>query len=735
MLLKECNKIIANRYILTFLLFLCLCNAFLLFNQVRSDNENFAPQKYKQVYQQIEEKTPNEALDTISTEYNRLQGYEYLYLGEVDENIFSSLGLKTETLLADYQQSTYYGDYSALSDDLALYRAIKEELLFLTDYDLYLENIDIKATQMTQTNLFAEQNTFSYLNIKKTPTDFSKLKSLPLTVSSSLGIRTATNFPATDVIAVLIALTIIMLLVSREKEQSILILMHTTPNGRVKLGLVKLSACLFFSSMAITVLYSINLVIAGYLYGLGDLSRYIQSVASMNGSCLKITVSTYLILFYFSKLLAIGVVTTILFIISVLAKSTAQCFGLTAAVACLFFVFFHFLPTDAYISIFKYVNPIAYFQTFDLYAIYQNRNIFGHPISALLVFFVTSAALFVLISIVSIYLYGNMNIVQASNKNTLTFRLLRCNHTNLFVYECYKTLISSKIILVLIGFIVIRITCYKPLTIYQTPDEIYYNQYIASIIGKFTEDKETYIIHEQQRFNDLQNEFITSLQETNGNQLLLILKYQELLAPKNAVDKLAEHTSYLKQKPNSQYLDDRGFIILTGGDQSNLTPLYLALIMTAFIIACMSEMFGIEYRTQMNNLIQATVFGRKRYLYYKLIIAFMLVIVLYIATYVPYFYQIISAYGSAGINAPAYSMEHLPNTSMSIRYYLILKNLIRFIGYTCQVILIYIFSKKIHNNVIVIVVSCFILILPLILMLFGVEGSQYILLNPIIADF
>lgn len=735
MLLKECNKIVANHYVLMFLLFLCFCNAFLLFNHIRFGSDNFAPQEYKQVYQQIEEKTPNEALETILTKYNRLQGYEYLYLGEVDENIFSSLGLEAENVLTDYQQSEYYDDYFALSDDLALYGTIKEELMLLTDYDSYLENIDIKAAQMTQTNLFAEQGTFSYLNIRKTPTDFSQLKNLPLTVSPSLGIKTATDFPATDAIAVLIVLTIIMLLVSREKEQNILILMHTTPNGRVKFGLVKLSTCVLFGCVAIIMLYSTNLTIAGYFYGLGDLSRYIQSVAPMNGSNLKITVSTYLILFYLSKLLAIGVVTAILFIISVLAKSTAQCFGLIAMVTGLFFALFHFLPTDAYVSIFKYVNPIAYFQTYDLYAIYQNRNIFGHPISALLVFLATSAMLFVFIAVFSIYLYGKMNIVRASNGNTHTFQLFRLNHTNLFAHECYKILISSKILLVLVGFVVIRIAFFKPLTVYMTPDEVYYNQYLSGVVGKFTEDKETYIIGEQQYFNYLQNEYITSLQKADGNQLLLILKYQELLAPKAAVDRLANHTSYLKQKSNSEYLDDRGFVILTGGDQSNLTPIYLALIMTAFIIAFMNEMFGIEYRTQMNNLIQATVFGRKRYLYYKLIIALMLIIVLYIVTYMPYFYQIISAYGSAGIDAPAYSMEHLPNTSMSIKNYLLVKSLIRFIGYICQVLLIYILSKKFHNNVIVVVLSCFILILPLLLMLFDIEGSQYILFNPFIVDF
>lgn len=84
------------------------------------------------------------------------------------------------------------------------------------------------------------------------------------------------------------------------------------------------------------------------------------------------------------------------------------------------------------------------------------------------------------------------------------------------------------------------------------------------------------------------------------------MKYQDLLAPKNAVDQLAEHASYLKDKHNSEFIDDRGLKKLTGGDQGNQAPIYLALIVTAFIIICMSEMFGVEYRSQMNNLIETS---------------------------------------------------------------------------------------------------------------------------------
>ena len=173
---------------------------------------------------------------------------------------------------------------------------------------------------------------------------------------------------------------------------------------------------------------------------------------------------------------------------------------------------------------------------------------------------------------------------------------------------------------------------------------------------------------------------------------------------------------------------------LTGGDQGNQAPIYLALIVTAFVIICMSEIFGVEYRSQMNNLIE-TSYGKRKHILSKLIIALILVICVYLAVYLPYYNQIFDAYSSNGLNAPAYSMEHLSNYSISVKNYFLMKNIVRVFGFIIQVITIYFLSRKIRNNVTVIVLSCFIFIVPLLLMLLGIDGSRFMLLNPIIADF
>ncbi len=137
----------------------------------------------------------------------------------------------------------------------------------------YLTGIDEAAARMQQSSLFGEPDSFSYRNIRKTPSDFAHLKGIELNLSPSKGIELATDFPVTDGIAACILLLTILTLVMREKEQNQLLLYHTTFHGRGRLGLAKLCACFTIGIAAAVLLYVCNLLICGGIYGLGDLSR------------------------------------------------------------------------------------------------------------------------------------------------------------------------------------------------------------------------------------------------------------------------------------------------------------------------------------------------------------------------------------------------------------------------------------------------------------------------------
>ncbi|WP_278339622.1 hypothetical protein, partial [Ruminococcus bicirculans (ex Wegman et al. 2014)] len=89
----------------------------------------------------------------------------------------------------------------------------------------------------------ADPDSFSYKNIAQTPADFAYLKGSKLTAAPSKGISMATGFLATDLIAMLMIMTVVMTIVTREKELDQITLARTTFKGRMPLGIAKLFTC------------------------------------------------------------------------------------------------------------------------------------------------------------------------------------------------------------------------------------------------------------------------------------------------------------------------------------------------------------------------------------------------------------------------------------------------------------------------------------------------------------
>src|SRR5690606_15683360 len=126
--------------------------------------------------------------------------------------------------------------------------------------------------------------TFAYRNIQQTPDDFAHLKGNELQFDVSKGVTMATQFMATDVIAVLMIFVVIVLLITREKEQRCLGLIKTTYKGRGPLVASKLLAVVIACVLIVIALYTVNFTLAGYTYGFGDVGRWIQSVDGYIGS-------------------------------------------------------------------------------------------------------------------------------------------------------------------------------------------------------------------------------------------------------------------------------------------------------------------------------------------------------------------------------------------------------------------------------------------------------------------
>ncbi len=693
---NELRKLLCTRSVLLSIIGLLVANVILLCLQIGQDA--MPAEDYKAIYAHLQGKSTEQAQAEVSQQYEKLREQWKLTEG-------------------------------ASWDEMELYALILDEITAMTSYDNYLTGIDEAAAQMQQSSLFGDPESFSYRNIQKTPSDFAHLKGIELTISPSKGIELATDFPVTDGIAACMLLLTVLTLVIREKEQNQLLLYHTAFHGRGRLGLAKLCTCFIIGVTAAVLLYGCNLLICGSAYGLGDLGRYIQSVHAMNGSCFRLTVGAYFFLFLLAKAAAYCLLAAVMYLVAVLAKSAPQCFGILTIVGGISAALWMLIPAESPVCLFKYINLPAFLDTQGLFGVYQNRNLFGFPVGQMTVFAVSVSLLLLGLSLLSVRLFARMPVIRNQTKRW-QLRLPKGTHLRLFSHECHKVFIGGKVLWIIAAVMLLRTVTYAPLKVSYTPDEIYYRQYMTELAGEYTAEKEAWLMAEKAELDAAEAEYLAALQTAGENTLLVVTKYQSILAPKAALEETVRHAEYLKSINNGEFFYDRGYRMLTVGAE-NKTHILLAMLMTTLTLCCVSGIFTREYRTQMDMLLRSSYKGQKPVLICKLCIAFLIVLMLYLAVYAPYFAQVLSAYGTKGIHAPAASMEHLQGWNCSVGGYLILLSFKRFVGSLLQAVLLWMLSHKLRSASTLLAAASILFLLPLLLAWLGVPGMQHLLLNPL----
>ena len=715
---------------------LTVLNGVLLWVNDNQKSDFYTAAQYKAVYADLKGMTADEAYEKLSEKVAKLRLFEDMSFGmDITEQLKEYQNIDVEQLMQEYKSKSYLQYTNNEFAEQELTNDILKEVEACAKYDEYLQNIDDTAKKMTSISLFAEPDTFSYKNIAKTPSDFAHLKGSKLTPAPSKGIQQATGFLATDLIGLLMIMTVVVTIVTREKELDQILLSRTTFKGRTHLGIAKLFTCFAAALIAEIMLYAVNFTVSYFHYGFGDLSRQLQSVYDFNGSNLKITVLEYIGLFLLAKLAVYCVIAGLIYLVTVISDTAVKVYGILGVMLAAEAVLYYTIQSASYLSPVKYINIIAYANTKELFAEYLNLNMFGEPINYKLVFAISVAVLLTVFSILSVIIYGKQRVIKSRTKRISLEKLniFKGRNTSLFLQECYKIFIGGKALFILIAFAVFTYVSYDPMSeSFANADEVYYKQYMLRWEGELTDKKISEIKAESKKFGKAQNDMQEELANTEGDGLFIMMKYQDILAPQMTFEQVKEHAKYLSHTENGEFVYDSGYQLLTGGESAGNKDKTLAITAMAMLICSLTYVYSIEYQTGASVLLNTSKRGRYDIFLYKFGIGAIIVTAVFLLTYAPYFYNVLSAYGTRGINAPAYSMEHLKQFDMSIKGYLIIISASRFIALLNAMLIIYFLSKKLKSLVATLLASTAVLVLPLLLSLLGIEVFDWVLLDPII---
>ena len=715
---------------------LTVLNGVLLWVNDDQKSEFYTAFQYKAAYADLEGLDAGEAYKVVSEKAVKLRMFEDISFGiDITEELKNHPNIDAEQLMQEYKSKEYLQYTNNEFAEKNLTNDILKEIEVCAKYDEYLQSIDDTAKKMTGISLFAEPDTFSYKNIVKTPDDFSHLKGSKLMPAQSKGIQQATGFLVTDLIGLLMIMTVVVTIVTREKELNQILLSRTTFKGRTNLGVAKLFICFTAALISELMLYTVNFLVAYFRYGFGDLSRQIQSVYDFNGSNLKITVLQFIGLFLLAKLIVYCVIAGLIYFLTVIFDTAVKVYGLLGIVLAVEAVFYYTIESASYLSPIKYINIISYAKTKELFAEYLNLNLFGVPINYKLVFKISLAVLLTAFSVLSVIIYSKKLVIKNRTKgiSLKKFSIFKGRNTSLFLQECYKIFICGKAMFILIAFALFTYISYMPMNeSFANTDEVYYKQYMLHWEGELTNKKKAEIKSESRKIKQAQSNMQKELADNEGEGVYIIMKYQDILASQAAFDQVKKHAVYLSHTENGQFIYDSGYQLLTGGESAGNKDKILAITAMAMLICCLTYIYSVEYQTGASVLLNTSKRGRYDVFLYKLGIGSIIVTAVFLLTYAPYFYNVLSTYGTRGINAPAYSMEHLKQFDMSIKWYLIIISASRFIALINAMLIIFFLSKKLKSLVATLLVSTVVLVLPLLLSLLGIEFFEWVLLDPII---
>ncbi len=712
---NEFIKIFTKKTILIIFLGFAILNAGIVINNIyqKSDLITYTPQAYKAIYNDMSGLSNQEASDYVNKLVETIQ-----FDPTLGESIINGKLKYTDNVISEG----------------SLYREVFDNIDSCINYDKYLKNIDDTAQTTSTMSIFSKPNSFSYKNIQKTPADFAKLKGTQLEFGPSKGIVNATDFLATDVIAVVLILIVIMSLLTREKELSQLSLSKTTYKGRIRLNVAKLGivflSCIFIEA----ILYGGNLVISYIGYGFGDLSRPIQSVAGFISCNMTISVMQYFILFLLSKLFIYFVIASLMYMVAVICKNAVQVYITLGAVFGISAVLFYTIAPTSWLSLLKYLNLVSFLNVSKMFQSYLNLNFFGSPVNYVQTFIIFCIGMLAIFIYLAIVIFSEQK-EAGTSKFSINFSFIKTyKNTSVFLHECYKILISGKVLFIIIAFGLLILYTYKPVTeTFISYDDVYYKVNMKQLEGPVTQDKLDFIKQEDARYQKIHDEINKVMADADNQQskMMVIQRYQEQLQPESAFNKVKQHSQYI-QKNNSDFVYDSGYKLLTGDYSARNQDSKLALIAVAMCICCLVGVYSVEYQNRASILLRCSKNGRGKTFASKLIISSVIVLTIFCVTYIPYFYNVLSAYGTSSLSSPACSLENLSRIphSISILQYLIIISIIRFIGLILSMLVIFIFSVKLKSYLASMLSSTGVLILPLVFSLLGIKMFNYCLISP-----
>lgn len=669
----ELRKVWHSRFFLVALAALLGANLFLLWVGTKPASSAFTPAAYHALCADIKGMDMPQMGEFL---------HESLRRAEAMSRIESVLrteawngGRQDEYMRAQYAQefSEFYEEYAAggylrygdtLPREYTFLKTIVYEYDEAAGYDAFLDSIAQKAQQLSSISIFANSaDGYDLANIEATARAFEGMRGILIQYYPQRGLVTALDFALTDVVAVFAMLLLATVLVRFERDTGLLALIRSARAGRCKTALAKLAALALSLAPVLVLLYGVNLIYCHACYGLGPLSRSVQSVPALMRTTLSLSVGQYIGLFLLTKWAAALAAGAWVMLAMLAAKRL-----FTGALAAGGFLALNLLvrslvPATSRWNVLKYANLVSLLRTNEFLGRYHNLYWFGRPLALAVVTAVTAVvcctafcALFCLV-----FTRGRL---QAAQKLALRapapLRRFWARHaragTTPFGTELFKLFCVGGAALILCLFGAYQVYDAVQTESYIDADEIYYRYYMQNMQGPLRAETLGWLKSESEKFQPLVQlqSALAAGSISQAEYSALMMGYDSLQREMGTYQRVLAEAQRAAQLTRCQLVYGTGWLRLF--DTADARDAADALAAALLCCVCFAGLFAMEKQTGMARVVCAAPLGRSYTVKCKLRAAALACGVLAALGVLPRFWVALRDYGLACPFAPLYSL-------------------------------------------------------------------------------
>ncbi len=756
----ECKKLLGVRYLWIFLFALLMINSAAAWYYAACTYTASEPTDLIASFFEEYESSPEE----IDAHYEEMQAFRV----EQQNLLYAAMqqgdyDYEVETMPSIYSDDDSYPDSILFAK---LYKAVNAA----KDYPAALDNVirRAEANMSSLLNMGVTEDSFTYRYQLRVIELYKELRdNVVLEVNYSRGWEEYFSYETVNIFIFFMLMLFGSVIFSQEKQSGFLPIIRTAKHGRAKTAAAKIIAMLL-ASVFITLVFTFStFAVFGLRLGFSSSDSVLQTLSTFTYSPYRITVGEYFIITVGMKLLSFALFSMLLVLCAVFFYNMVLVFFAGLSVFGISFLLYKLQYLNAN-SIFRNLNLITAASVTRLFERYRAFDLFGSAAGFVPAMLIIFPAIILLCAAVTVYRFARdgdaIRIpfvdsavsfvmlkaagIMSSLRRTFTARTVkkktsarkitsRSYSRSLVAAECFKTLISSRFII-----IVLAILCVKSWYSVRinTPSDSYadavYREYMTELEGALTEEKLAYISAERQSINEtlskqkyMQAAYLSG--EVNLDEYRKYLsEYNYAYSRSEFFTVIENHAAYLQNKEaqtgiRGWFVYDTGWNRLYGGDAD--------LFLYASILLLFVGSFAAEYVTKSSagsfaRLLRSTKNGRSSTFNAKLLSSGVITFIISLITVSIDIFTVFRGYDMPAWNAPLCSVESFGAVSghITIGQYLILFVLMRIAAALLLALMICALSELLARYLPVLGCSVLLTLLPALCVSLGLSSANRI---------